>query len=133
MIDTTQLAFPKPNCAKARNRKRRSREGDARRFQEEVLALDNRCMDLGCECHKQSNPVLGGHHINPKGRGVVDNSVENGITLCQFGAHIRVTKGHQKNGVRVSAAQAMIDILEQHLGKPHWRWDDAYALLRTQV
>ncbi len=139
MIDTSALAFPKGNYGKDRRRGQRVKKSDAKRVQEEVLVLDNnKCMDLKCLCHVNFAalyiPVLGGHHINPKGRGVVDNSMENLITLCNYGAHIRVTSGYRdEDGNRISAAQAMIDILEQHIGKPYWRWKEAYALLRTQT
>ena len=135
MIDTSALAFPKPNCVKDRRRKQRVKKGDAKRAQEEVLLLDfYTCMDLTCKCHEKLNPLLGGHHINPKGRGVVDNSMENLITLCNYVAHIRVTSGYDdEDGNRISAAQAMINILEQHIGKPYWRWDGAYVLLRRQL
>jgi len=132
MIDTSAMMFPKPDVGMARRRKQRAKKADDARFREEVLALDGKCLDLNCECHK-GNPILDAHHIDLKGRGVIDNSPENGGTLCRYGAHRRVHDGYTKDGVYISPDQAMLEILEQHLGATYWRWDDQYEKLQMKV
>jgi len=134
MIDTSAMRFPKPNVGKARREKQRGKLHDGRGFRQSVFALDgHKCMDKTCECHKQVQPELNPHHINFKGRGVVDNSVGNGITLCQYGAHRRVHDGYKKDGTFVTADQAMLEILEQHRESVMWRWDEQYERLKLKT
>lgn len=133
MIDTSALMFPKPNVGKDRRRKQRGKEKEAALFRKQVLVLDNnKCLDLKCECHRETNPILDPHHIDLKARGV-DNRVENGATLCRYGAHRRVHDGYYKDGTFVTPDQVMLEILEQHLGSIHWRWDEQYDRLKRKV
>lgn len=102
-----------------------------REFQRTILWLDHgRCRNPNCIGTQWERGILSAHHIKFKSYGV-DHSAENGILLCQ-GCDHAVHHGHGKGDERLSAREFMLQILNDLVDDPEYRWRAAHQVLRDR-
>lgn len=100
-------------------------------FQQMILALDHgRCRNPNCIGSSYERGILSAHHIKLKSHGV-DHSAENGILLCK-GCDHAVHHGHGKRDERLSAREFMLQILNDLVDDPEYRWHAAHQVLRDR-
>lgn len=114
------LKFPKPNCAKERELKKRAKKSVWLVKREAIKALDGRCMNPFADHHCEGLTV---HHIRPRRR--IDHEAKWLITMCEGirGCHDRVQEDHK----------LMLQILRYYEGKPCDRWGEARAWLERKA
>ena len=114
---------------------KRDKKADAE-FQRKIIALDGKCMNLNCPCHRLLYSILSAHHIKYKSQGGL-NVVENGITLCVLsnkkvheGGYVRNDKGKLSwhRGYEI-----MLKILEDHRETYYDRWKKSREYLRDII
>lgn len=105
-----------------------------RRWSIEVRSADGwRCMNPWCPCRDKGAYGLSGHHIDHKSLGGLYD-VENGITFCEVChkpfAHLGLFK--DDDGVRYSAREFVIKVLEYWKDKPGFRWSEPLKWLKKK-
>lgn len=94
-------------------------------FQEQVVALDRRCMNRRCPSNMYGRPdlrYLRAHHIRYTSDGG-PNETWNGVTLC-FDCHRTAHK---------EGRSWMVDVLSTWLFTKAWRWGEVYDELRRKA